>query len=486
MSVPGTIGWIPAVLSLVSCGELPWRSYAAAPTSPTRAALPTTTERIAAPTVTLEATHEYSLVELIDVAQRVNPDTREAWEQARAAAARLGIAEAVYLPALALAVTGGVRRNAFPSQSGAFSASGPFVEPRLNLTWTLLDLSRFADVDVARALVQQASFAFSRRHQEVMFGVARAFYALDASQARLESAQATLRTAMVDEEAVQARLQVGLATRPELLLAHEVRARAAFDVAAAAGTVRASEAALTAAVGAAPLLDLRITKLDAQRLPERLGVPIQQILETTLRQRPDLQALSASLHASEAEVRRAKGNFAPQLSLRGNVDYQAWRYETDPSSNPPSPPLSTHEFDAHLRVDWNLFAGFAQLNALRAAEAERRASAATLTAGTLRALREAWTAYFDVQTAQRKLEFAKALLDSAEEAHAATLETYRRGLGTLIDLLTAERDLANARTTLVESRAELLTAAAALALAVGAAPATVEPQSLPGPGIMRP
>jgi outer membrane protein len=469
MHMAGTIGWIAVVLSLVRCAELPWRSYAAAPPSPTRGAHPATTARIAAPLVTLDATHEYSLVELIDVAQRVNPDTREAWEQARAAAARLGVAEAVYLPALALAVTGGVRRNAYVAPAGAFSASGPFVEPRLELTWTLLDLSRFADVDVTLALVQQASFAFSRRHQEVMFGVARAFYALDASHARLESAQATLRSATVDEEAVQARLQAGLATRPELLLAHETRARAAYDVEAAAGTVRASEATLATAVGAAPVLGLRITRLDAQRLPERLGVPVQEILETTLRQRPDLQALAASLRAREAEVRRAKGSFAPQLSLSGEVDYQAWRFETDPSPGPQAP-LSTHEFDAHLRLDWNLFAGFAQLNALRAAEAERRANVATLTGGTLRALREAWTAYFDVQTAQRKLEFAKALLDSAEEAHAATLETYRRGLGTLIDLLTAERDLANARTTMVESRAELLTAAAALALAVGAAP----------------
>jgi outer membrane protein TolC len=84
-----------------------------------------------------------------------------------------------------------------------------------------------------------------------------------------------------------------------------------------------------------------------------------------------------------------------------------------------------------------------------------------------------------VQTAQRKLEFAQALLDSAAEAHAATLETYRRGLGTLIDLLTAERDLANARTTMVESRAELFTAAAALALAVGGMPAIVAPRSPP-------
>ncbi len=464
MRMAGAIRCSAVVLSLGACAELPWRSYSAAPPSPTHE-LRAAKEPIALATVRLDPARQYSLVELVDVAQRANPDTRQAWELARAAAARLGIAEAVWLPALALAAVAGARREAFPSPTGAFSASGPFVEPRLELTWTLLDLPRFADVDVARALARQAGFAFSRRHQEVMFGVARAFFALDASQARLEAAQATLRSATVDEEAARARLQVGLATQPEVLLAHETTARAAYDVEAAVGSVRASEGALAAAVGAPPLFGLRITRLDVQRLPERLAVPVQQILETTLRQRPDLQALAASVHAREAVVRGARGNFAPRLSLLGSVDYQLWKFESDPGG--PQPALSAHEFDAHLRLDWDLFTGFARLNALRAAQAERAASVAALTGGAVGALREAWTAYFDVQTAQRKLEFAQALLDSAEEAYAATLETYRRGLGTLLDLLTAERDLANARMTLIESRAELLTAAAALALAVG-------------------
>ena len=63
-----------------------------------------------------------------------------------------------------------------------------------------------------------------------------------------------------------------------------------------------------------------------------------------------------------------------------------------------------------------------------------------------------------------------ALLASSEEAYAATLDTYRHGLGTLIDLLTAERDLASARSIAIASKADLLTAAAALTLAIGAIP----------------
>ena len=44
----------------------------------------------------------YSLVELIDIAERVNPETRVAWEAARQAAIGVGLVESEYFPVLTL------------------------------------------------------------------------------------------------------------------------------------------------------------------------------------------------------------------------------------------------------------------------------------------------------------------------------------------------------------------------------------------------
>jgi len=46
----------------------------------------------------IDPNHVYSLVELIDIAQRRNPSTRVAWEQARQAAINVGIAREFLLP----------------------------------------------------------------------------------------------------------------------------------------------------------------------------------------------------------------------------------------------------------------------------------------------------------------------------------------------------------------------------------------------------
>jgi outer membrane protein len=46
------------------------------------------------PPADIDANHVYTLAELIDIAQRRDPTTRVAWEEARQAAIKVGIAEA--------------------------------------------------------------------------------------------------------------------------------------------------------------------------------------------------------------------------------------------------------------------------------------------------------------------------------------------------------------------------------------------------------
>ncbi len=449
------------------CAEMPWRAEREAPASPSRMEVGSPPEVSApAPVPVADASHEYALVELIDLAQRSNPQTREAWQAARAAAARLGRSEAVYLPSLTLAVVGGAQKLSFPSPEGNFSAAGPYVEADAQLAWSLLDLERFAQVPASRARAIEANFTFSRKHQEVLFAVARAYYQLDASRAQLEAARATLRSAQVVEEAAQARLGAGLTTKPEVLLARETRTRAEFDVEAAAGAMRTAEGALAESVGVAPNPPLKVASW-APPEPARLAESVEDVMQATLAGRPDLKAQRAEVLARRADEKAARGRFTPRLSLQTEGVWTTWRYDSTPGG---TFTLSGPTFDANLRLEWNAFRGYEDVARLHEAEAETAASEEALTAGSLQAEREAWTAYFDVKTAERKVEFGDALLAASQEAYDATLETYQRGLGTLIDLLTAERDLADARGIDIQSRDELLTSAAALTFAIGAIP----------------
>src|ERR1700754_208476 len=59
----------------------------------------------------LEGARTYSLAELIDLAQRHNPDTRAAWERTRARAAALGVARSELYPTLTVAALAAANRS---------------------------------------------------------------------------------------------------------------------------------------------------------------------------------------------------------------------------------------------------------------------------------------------------------------------------------------------------------------------------------------
>jgi outer membrane protein TolC len=409
----------------------------------------------------------YGLADLIDFAHRTNPETRRAWEEARGAAARAARGEAAYYPTLSAMAAGGTSRVSDRSPSGPFTVEGPGVNPKVQLDWILLDFGRRrARVERGGQELLGANFAFNRKLQEVAFAVSRGYFGLDASRARVVAARATLDSATAVEEAVGARRQQGLATLPDHLLARQERARAAYEVEDALGGVSDAQAALADGLGIPPTALMRVADLSAVPLPSELAESVDQIIDRAVARRPDLAARLAALRAREAAERGARAEYWPRLSLSGTAGQNVQRFRA-------GPPFGTFtandtEYGAFLNFEWRLFDGFERDNALREATAQRGAAEADLATLELRAIREVWKSYADVKTALRKHEYAVALLAAAQEAYDATLESYRSaGLATVLDLLAAQRDLARARTTEIQSRADLLTTSAALTFAAG-------------------
>ena len=83
------------------------------------------------------------------------------------------------------------------------------------------------------------------------------------------------------------------------------------------------------------------------------------------------------------------------------------------------------------------------------------------------ATREVWTAYIAFRTALRKQQAAVALLEAANESYDASLEAYKYGVKNLIDVVTAERQLAQARLSGVSARSQLFLEAVDLEFVTG-------------------
>jgi outer membrane protein TolC len=110
-----------------------------------------------------------------------------------------------------------------------------------------------------------------------------------------------------------------------------------------------------------------------------------------------------------------------------------------------------------------LFTGFSRQYDIAAARA--RADAATAQADVLReqVTTQVFTSYYSLQTAGQRVTTADALLASAQQSEQVAAGRYREGVGSIIDLLTAQTALANARAQQVQSRWQWYTALAELA-----------------------
>jgi outer membrane protein len=124
-------------------------------------------------------------------------------------------------------------------------------------------------------------------------------------------------------------------------------------------------------------------------------------------------------------------------------------------------------WSAALEIEWRIFDGGARKNELAAAESKRREAQDEMREKRDQAVREVWTAYIAFRTALRKEDAAEALLHAADSSYSASLDAYKYGVKNLVDVLTAERQLAQARFSGVSARSELFLEAVDLEFVTG-------------------
>jgi outer membrane protein len=421
-------------------------------------------------TAILDPLHPYTLAELIDVAEQHNPSTRAIWERAKQKARELGIAKSAYYPELdGLAVFGDERLiNPFPeplAPRGYVMVELPVVKPEVTLQYLIFDFGRReATVDSANQEKFVAGADVIQVNQALAFHVATAYYQLVTAQERLQAAQDILKTAQTTQDAAEDRLNNGLATLPDVLNARAETAQAAFDEESADGEEKIARVTLTEVVGSDPSPDIVIDGQRSAPLPERLTMSIDALIDRAMKDRPDLMAQTLRIRSAEAHIRAARAEYKPQIVLSGSVAQTSlWPtadYGVLGSASEPT-------WSVALGIHWRIFDGGARKNELLIAESKRREAQDELTAVHDQTTREVWTAYIAFRTALRKHDAAVALLDSANESYSASLEAYKYGVKNLVDVVTAEKQLAQARLSNVSARSELFLEAVNLEFATG-------------------
>jgi len=147
-------------------------------------------------------------------------------------------------------------------------------------------------------------------------------------------------------------------------------------------------------------------------------------------------------------------------------------------------PASEPTWAATLGIEWRIWDGGARKNDLAIVQSKRREAQDSMTELRDQATREVWTAYIAFRSAVKQEQAAEALLESASTSYSASLDAYQYGVKNLVDVLTAEKQLAQARLSGVSARSQLLLDAVDLEFVTGnllrSQPPAATPQSVDG------
>jgi outer membrane protein len=418
----------------------------------------------------LDANHVYNLPELIDLAERANPDTRLAWEKARRSAFAVGLIESAYLPQISAEVIGGIQHTPLPiPQSligrGYFNLDTNEVLPGLVLKWLLFDFGKRAGmVKAAKQISIAADIAFTGAHQKLIFEVSRSYFALDAERAQLQVAEDALKTSQVLQDAAESKRQRGLATITEVALARRTTARAQFELERAKAADNDAFHGLLESMGVKPTFKLRIAESEARELNTTLAGEANAYIERALSRRPDVLASLAQLRASEAEISSAESSYYPTIGVEGWVNQNVGGFSIDGG---PSYRVNEPAAGILFKLSLPLYDGGSRKNAVNIARSGSAAAKAELLKTQNEAIRQVARTYDAVKSALAEYEAALALVAASNTAYSAALDSYRHGVGTLTDAVMAESEKSRAQSEKAHAYSSVLTAAAALAFSTG-------------------
>lgn len=408
-------------------------------------------EPLPAPSIPADLTaagRAWTLADIVDVGLSNNPGTRAAWDAARAASAAVGASMGAYLPQINAALPGVKQKAVFAG--GRFIIDQMTLTPTASLSLLLYDFGgREATIQTARRALEAANWTQNAVFQSVILQIESVYYQYLSSRALLEAQEANRKGAQANFDAANDRHRAGVATVADVLQAKTALSTIELQIVTTRGLIQTLHGSLASAMGLPADAAFEVSDNLPESIPfDAVGKQVDLCIKDATARRPDLAAARSSVLEAEAGVRKARSTFFPSFSLTGNMG--RIYYKASPSNpNPVSNPF----YSLSVSVNLPFLFGLQQYAVL---EAKAQADVARDQMADLRhgIELEVWTSYYGLKTAEQKILTARDLLESAQASYDVALGRYKEGVGSILDLLTAETVLENARVQNVQAKSD--------------------------------
>jgi outer membrane protein TolC len=185
---------------------------------------------------------------------------------------------------------------------------------------------------------------------------------------------------------------------------------------------------------------------------------VDELVALAQTQRPDLMARSADIRSKESLVANARRAVLPVIA----TNFDVGKYWFDHHQHEKRP-----HWTAEITISFPLFQGFYYKNSLKKAEANLENSRAQFIQTELSIIQTVTTSHMNVKTAAQNLKDTDEYLKSAEVEFDISLSGYKNGIATILDVLSAQSSLADARSKKAAAQRAWYSSLAAIAYATG-------------------
>jgi outer membrane protein TolC len=412
----------------------------------------------------------WTLSDIVDVGLANNPQTRAAWNTARAASTAVSISLGAYLPQIDAGLTGTKQKAVFAG--GKFIIDQTTLTPTASLNLLLFDFGgREANVQSARRTLEAANWTQNAVYQNVILDLESAYYQYLSAKALLEAQEINRKGAQANYDAANDRHQAGVATVADVLQAKTALSTVELQIVTTRGLIQTLHGALASSMGLPADGVFEVSDTLPESIPlDAVAKQVDLCIKEAEMKRPDLAASRAQVLAAEAGVRKAHSTFFPSFSLTGNIGriyYKASALNPNPVSNP--------FYTISVSVNLPFLFGLQEYSVL-AAKAQAEAARDEMTALGRGIELQVWTSYYGLKTSEQKIRTARDLLEGAQTSYDVASGRYKEGVGSILDLLSAQSVLENARVELVQAKSDWFLALVQFTHDTG----TLEPPAKPG------
>ena len=395
-----------------------------------------------------------SLQDVINLGLCRNPQTAAAYASLRSSHFNKNAGYSKYLPSLSAGASAG--KNYKDKNWGDWSYGAS-----LSASYLIFDFGkRESDFAQTLATYRAAGFDYDETVQNFIYGLVGSYYELLNADADVETAQLALTVAPTAKDTADKKYKAGSVAKADVYKAETTLASSQLSLERAKNNREITKGTLLTKLSFPANQEIKIADMSSTFGTEAESESIDELIRVAREKRPDLLKAEANKDAAWHKRNAAFLKNLPSISASGGLSWN------DSHLSDVVEPNKT-EGRIGISASMPLFAGFANVYGIRAAEADLDRAKYNEQQTKNAAMMDVFTAYQNYKTAQTVLKHTNALLKSATESERVTAGMYKVGRATMLDWQTAQAELLNARKQNNAAKYDLFVKRAAVALAIG-------------------